>query len=431
MGKAGRRRCRHANEEHVPRSRRRGSRGARPPHRGDVPRRRERGGPRTSTSRPAGPLAEALGYPADLLDRLPAGAVSSFAGVGYHLGLARLLPGERVLDLGSGSGMDVFAAAVQVGPGGSVIGVDITPEQLAKSERLRRDGHVSFRRARIEDAAVRDGSFDAVISNGVVNLSADKRRVFAEAARVLRPGGRLALADIVTERQIAARTACQADLWAACIAGPARQISTWRTSRPPASSVEVDQRQPGLRLHERAGTAHEPQVRRPQRVAARASSRYVHPATPPARIWVVAPMPRERRRGRVNQTPQRPRRSRSERSDRHDPQRRGHREDVRHAGSDQGAAGAGEVPVPRHQPLDRRRPQPLDDQGLLRRGRRGHHAQRGVRDRRGRAGDPARQRHRRQPGRVPAARARRLPDDVDRLRGRGAQGASSRPSSRR
>jgi arsenite methyltransferase len=165
------------------------------------------------------PLAEALGYPADLLDRLPAEAVSSFAGVGYHLGLARLLPGERVLDLGSGSGMDVFAAAVQVGPGGSVTGVDITPEQLAKSERLRRHEHVGFRRARIEELPFENGSVDAVISNGVVNLSAHKRRVFAEAARVLRPGGRLAVADIVTERQIAARTACQADLWAACIAG--------------------------------------------------------------------------------------------------------------------------------------------------------------------------------------------------------------------
>jgi len=78
------------------------------------------------------PLAEALGYPAEVLDRLPAEAVSSFAGVGYHFGLARLLPGERVLDLGSGSGMDVFAAAIQVGPHGSVTGVDITPEQLPK-----------------------------------------------------------------------------------------------------------------------------------------------------------------------------------------------------------------------------------------------------------------------------------------------------------
>jgi arsenite methyltransferase len=168
-------------------------------------------------------LAEALGYPADLLDRLPARAVNSFAGVGYHLGLARLVPGDRVLDLGSGSGMDVFAAAAQVGPDGSVTGVDITPEQLAKADRLRHDEHVSFRRARIEELPFEDESFDAVISNGVVNLSADKRRVFAEAARVLRPGGRLALADIVTDRQVAARTACQADLWAACIAGASQR----------------------------------------------------------------------------------------------------------------------------------------------------------------------------------------------------------------
>src|SRR5438045_9641658 len=112
------------------------------------------------------PLAEALGYPADLLTRLPVDAVNSFAGVGYHLGLARLLGGERVLDLSSGSGMDVFAAATQVGPAGAVTGVDITPEQLDKSERLRRDEHVRFLRARIEKLPFDDGSFDAVISNG-------------------------------------------------------------------------------------------------------------------------------------------------------------------------------------------------------------------------------------------------------------------------
>ncbi len=164
-------------------------------------------------------LAERLGYPAELLDQLPAEAVTSFAGVGYHLDLARVVAGERVLDLGSGSGMDVFAAAVQAGPGGSVVGVDITPEQLAKAQRLRRDEHVTFQRARIEELPFDDASFDVVISNGVVNLSADKPAVFAEAARVLRPGGRLALADIVTQRPIAARTAAQSDLWAACIAG--------------------------------------------------------------------------------------------------------------------------------------------------------------------------------------------------------------------
>ena len=194
------------------------------------------------------PLAEALGYPADLLDRLPAGAVNSFAGVGYHLGLARLLPDEHVLDLGSGSGMDVFAAAVQVGPAGSVTGVDITPEQLAKSERLRRAEHISFRHARIEELPFEDGSFDAVISNGVVNLSADKRRVFAEAARVLRPGGRLALADIVTERQIAARTSCQADLWAACIAGASQSDLYMEDISAAGLELQVVQGNPGYRF---------------------------------------------------------------------------------------------------------------------------------------------------------------------------------------
>jgi SAM-dependent methyltransferase len=190
------------------------------------------------------PLAEALGYPPDLLDRLPAEAVESFAGVGYHLGLARLLPGERVLDLGSGSGMDAFAAAAQVGGRGLVAGVDITDEQLVKAERLRRDAHVSFHRGRIEELPFEAASFDAVISNGVVNLSPDKRRAFAEAARVLRPGGRLALADIVTERQIAARTACQADLWAACIAGASQTELYLEDIAATGLELQVVQRNP-------------------------------------------------------------------------------------------------------------------------------------------------------------------------------------------
>jgi arsenite methyltransferase len=193
-------------------------------------------------------LAEALGYPPELLDRLPAEAVSTFAGVGYHLGLARLLPGERVLDLGSGSGMDAFAAAVQVGPNGSVTGVDITPEQLAKAERLGRDEGVSFRRERIEELPFENGSFDVVISNGVVNLSPDKRRVFAEAARVLRPGGRLALADIVTERQIATRTACQADLWAACIAGASQRELYLADIAASRLEVQLVRTNPGYRF---------------------------------------------------------------------------------------------------------------------------------------------------------------------------------------
>ncbi len=168
------------------------------------------------------PLAEHLGYPGDLLDAIPSEALASFAGVGYHLDLAALAPGEAVLDLGSGSGTDVFCAAVQVGPWGRVVGVDFTREQLAKAERLRdRDGfaQVSFAEASIDQLPFEDATFDAVISNGVINLSVVKSRVFAEAARVLRPGGRLGLADIVSGTALKETTRRNVELWAACIAG--------------------------------------------------------------------------------------------------------------------------------------------------------------------------------------------------------------------
>jgi arsenite methyltransferase len=167
-------------------------------------------------------LAEQLGYPAALLDAIPADALASFAGVGAHLDLAALEPGSTVLDLGSGSGTDVFCAAVLVGESGRVVGVDITDEQLAKARRLRnRHGfsNVEFVEAHIEELPFDDGTFDAVISNGVINLSPKKGRVFAEAARVLRPGGRLVLADIVSGKALKERTRRNVDLWAACIAG--------------------------------------------------------------------------------------------------------------------------------------------------------------------------------------------------------------------
>jgi SAM-dependent methyltransferase len=167
-------------------------------------------------------LAEHLGYPGDLLDAIPAEALASFAGVGHHLDLAALGPGEAVLDLGSGSGTDVFCAARLVGETGRVVGVDITDEQLEKAGRLRdREpfSAVEFVEARIEELPFDDASFDAVISNGVINLSLAKGRVFAEAARVLRPGGRLAIADIVSGRPLQERTRRNVELWAACIAG--------------------------------------------------------------------------------------------------------------------------------------------------------------------------------------------------------------------
>jgi SAM-dependent methyltransferase len=142
--------------------------------------------------------------------------------VGHPLDLAALRPGEAVLDLGSGSGTDVFCAAVLVGQSGRVVGVDITPEQLDKAARLRdRDGflQVELVDAHIEQLPFEDASFDAVISNGVINLSPLKHHVFAEAARVLRPGGRLAIADIVGGRALKERTRRNVELWAACIAG--------------------------------------------------------------------------------------------------------------------------------------------------------------------------------------------------------------------
>jgi arsenite methyltransferase len=165
-------------------------------------------------------LASHLGYPDELLDAIPADALASFAGVGYHLDLAALEPGESVLDLGSGSGTDVFSAGVQVGPAGNVVGVDFTREQLDKATRLGRGfDQVHFVEARIDRLPFGDASFDLVMSNGVINLSVVKSRVFEEAARVLRPGGRLALADIVSGRPLKERTRRNVELWAACIAG--------------------------------------------------------------------------------------------------------------------------------------------------------------------------------------------------------------------
>jgi arsenite methyltransferase len=177
-------------------------------------------------------LAERLGYPTDDLDRIPAAAIESFAGVGYFLDLAAVTAGEAVLDLGSGSGTDTFVAALKAGPDGQVVGVDMTEAQLAKARRLAEEGgfaQVEFRAAYIEEPPVDEGGIDCVISNGVINLSPDKPAVFAAAARALRPGGRLALADIVSAKQLPEGVTCDASLWAACIGG-AMQHDDYRTA---------------------------------------------------------------------------------------------------------------------------------------------------------------------------------------------------------
>jgi SAM-dependent methyltransferase len=172
------------------------------------------------------PLAERLGYPAAELDRIPAAAIDSFAGVGFFGDLAAIAPGETVLDLGSGSGTDAFLAALAAGEAGSAIGVDMTAEQLAKAGRLAEEAGIAnaeFRKGQIEEPPVDPGSADCVISNGVVNLSPDKMAVFAAAAAALRPGGRLAIADIVTATQLPEGVTCDASLWAACIGGAMRR----------------------------------------------------------------------------------------------------------------------------------------------------------------------------------------------------------------
>ncbi len=171
-------------------------------------------------------MAERLGYPPADLDRVPREAIDSFAGVGYFFHLAALESGEHVADLGSGSGMDTFVAALKVGPAGHIVGVDMTDAQLAKATRLASASgfsQIGYTKGYIEDTGLDAGTFDCVISNGVINLAPDKVRVFQEAARLLRGGGRLAIADIVADTALPETVVCNADLWAACIGGAAQQ----------------------------------------------------------------------------------------------------------------------------------------------------------------------------------------------------------------
>jgi len=178
------------------------------------------------------PLAERLGYPTQDLDRIPAAAIDSFAGVGYFHDLAAIAEGEAVLDLGSGSGTDSFIAALATGTEGRVLGLDMTDAQLAKARTLADEQgftQIEFRAGYIEGPIVDTPTFDCVISNGVINLSPDKSAVFAAAAEVLRTGGRLALADIVSEQQLPEGVTCDASLWAACIGG-AMQRDDYRTA---------------------------------------------------------------------------------------------------------------------------------------------------------------------------------------------------------
>jgi arsenite methyltransferase len=161
-------------------------------------------------------LAGRLGYEGSMVDALPDRAVESFAGVGNPFSLARIEPGSRVVDVGSGAGFDSFIAATQAGSTGTVIGIDMTAEMLSKSRETAAQlgfTQVEFREGLAEDMPVDDGWADVVISNGVINLCADKRAVFTEISRVLRPGGVLQFADIANGRPVPVEAMRDVDLW--------------------------------------------------------------------------------------------------------------------------------------------------------------------------------------------------------------------------
>jgi ubiquinone/menaquinone biosynthesis C-methylase UbiE len=157
-----------------------------------------------------------FGYEAEWLDRAPAGAVASFAGVGNPHVRSRLQPGETVLDLGSGAGLDGIIASWQVGPGGKVVGVDLNPAMCLKAQaHAEATGTtIECHAGRMEDIPLPDQSVDVVLSNGVINLSFRKRRVIEELFRVLRPGGRISITDIVSAKQLSQSIVNDPKLWA-------------------------------------------------------------------------------------------------------------------------------------------------------------------------------------------------------------------------
>jgi SAM-dependent methyltransferase len=164
------------------------------------------------------PLARRLGYDSALVDSMPDAAIESFAGVANPFSLRSLEQGEKVLDTGSGGGFDCFVAAHQVGPQGKVIGVDMLPEMLEKARKTAESmglKNVEFREGLLEEIPVEDGWADVVISNGVINLCADKKRVFSELWRVLRPGGRLQFGDIANGKPVPESAIRNIDLWTA------------------------------------------------------------------------------------------------------------------------------------------------------------------------------------------------------------------------
>ena len=173
--------------------------------------------PELETTFPVGPeSAKSLGYEPNEIDALPASVTDSFCGVGNPFGLGQVQPGEKVLDLGSGAGMDGVLAARRVGPSGSVIGVDMTSEMVAKATHNAVAAgvvNVEFRRGTLEDLPVEDASIDVALSNGVFNLCGDKPKVLSEVFRVLRRGGRLQMADVLLHEGITPEEVAEKGSW--------------------------------------------------------------------------------------------------------------------------------------------------------------------------------------------------------------------------
>lgn len=169
--------------------------------------------------------AEAIGYSREDLEHIPGESMMGL-GCGNPTAIADLKAGEVVLDLGAGPGADVFLAANEVGPKGRVIGVDMTEEMVNKAKNIARDHgypNVDFRLGEIEKLPVEDDSVDAIISNCVINLSPDKAKVFQEAYRALKPGGRLTVSDIVSEGVLPDEIKNDSNAWASCIGGALEQ----------------------------------------------------------------------------------------------------------------------------------------------------------------------------------------------------------------
>ncbi|MDH3290081.1 MAG: arsenite methyltransferase [Gemmatimonadota bacterium] len=178
--------------------------------------------------------------PADVTD-LPRGAVEASLGCGNPTALAELSPGETVLDLGSGGGIDVLLSARRVGPTGKAYGLDMTDEMLELARTNQREAgleNVEFLKGEIEDIPLPDVSLDVVISNCVINLSADKDRVFQEVYRVLRPGGRLAVSDIVATDDLAPEARADLALWSGCVAGALTE-SAYRDKLRAVGFIEI------------------------------------------------------------------------------------------------------------------------------------------------------------------------------------------------